>query len=221
MVGSLEGLQLASALDRLRPGGLPISRQPISRQEVDEVTVRSMSMARIGLAVWLLAAAAPALAQNQSSAATPPATPTQSFREWALDCLVPKSGEGAGKRICFIHHEVRNKDDARLISARVVVRRAGPQQKLMLIIQLPPNTTQLSGIMTTIDVNKPRPVTIQGCLPKFCYGAVEMTPDLQAEVKAGSLMTLSFAARDRGAQQISVPLAGITAALAALQKTGS
>jgi len=186
------------------------------------VTVCSMSMARTGLAVWLLAAAAPALAQNQSPTATPPAaTPTQSFRGWALDCLVPKSGEGAGKRVCFIHHEVHNKDDARLIAARVVVRRAGPQQKLMLIIQLPPNTTQLSGIMATIDVNKPRPVAIQGCLPNFCYGAAEMTPDLEGEAKGGSQMTLSFAARDRGAQQISVPLAGITAALAALQKTGS
>jgi invasion protein IalB len=184
-----------------------------------------MNAARIGIGGLLLAAimtAGPALAQNPPQpGATPGATPTQSFKDWALDCLVPKTGEGAGKRVCFIHHEVHNHDDAKLISARVVIRRAGPQQKLMLIIQLPPNTTQASGILTTVDVNKPRPVAIQGCLPKFCYGAVEITPDLEAEARAGSQIVLGFAAKDKGPQQISVPLAGITAALVALQKTGS
>jgi invasion protein IalB len=181
-----------------------------------------MSAARIGVAGLLLAAALagrPALAQNQPQPGA--AAPTQSFKDWALDCLVPKTGEGAGKRVCFIHHEVHNHDDAKLIAARVVVRRAGPQQKLMLIIQLPPNTTQASGIMATVDINKPRPLAIQGCLPRFCYGAVEMTPDLEAEAKAGTQMVLAFAAKDKGPQQIAVPLTGITAALAALQKTGS
>jgi invasion protein IalB len=64
-------------------------------------------------------------------------------------------------------------------------------------------------------------VAIQACLPKFCYGAIEMTNDLQGEAKAGQQMNLVFTAKDKGSQQVPVPLAGITAALVALAKSGS
>jgi invasion protein IalB len=147
--------------------------------------------------------------------------PSQTFKSWVLDCIVPKTGEGAGKQVCFIHYEAHGKTDATGIAARVVVRRSGPDRKLALIVQLPPNSVQASGMTMAIDANKAYPVAIQTCLPKFCYGALEMTNDLQGEAKAGQQMNLSFTAKDKGVQQIVVPLAGITAALTALVKTGS
>lgn len=161
----------------------------------------------------------PIAAQSQSAPAG--SVPSQTFKSWALDCLVPKTGEGAGKQVCFIHYEAHGKTDATAITARVVVRRAGPDRKLALIVQLPPNSVQASGITLGIDANKAYPVAIQACLPKFCYGAIEMTTDLQGEAKAGQQMNLGFTAKDKGAQQVPVPLAGITAALAALIKTGA
>src|SRR5579859_5707141 len=43
-----------------------------------------------------------AAAQTGTSAAkpAPAAGQTQTFKSWALDCLVPKTGPGAGKRAC-------------------------------------------------------------------------------------------------------------------------
>lgn len=163
----------------------------------------------------------PMAARSQGAPVPAGAVPTQTFKAWALDCLVPKTGEGAGTQVCFIHHEARSKTDATAIAARVVVRRAGADRKLALIVQLPPNSVQASGVKVAIDANKVYPMAIQTCLPKFCYGAIEMTPDLQGEAKAGQQLNLSFAAIDKGPQEVVVPLAGITAALGALQKAGS
>ena len=52
-------------------------------------------------------------------------------------------------------------------------------------------------------------------------GATEMTADLQTAAKAGQQMLLGFSVADKGPQQVPVPLSGITAALAALERTGS
>jgi invasion protein IalB len=169
----------------------------------------------------LVAVGLPATGFGQAAPVPGATTPTQTYKSWALDCVVPKTGEGAGKQVCFIHHEARSKTDATMIAARVVVRRAGPDKKLALIVQLPPNSVQASGISVAIDGNKAHPMAIQACLPKFCYGAIEMTNDLEGEAKAGQQMTLTFSAKDKGSQQVPVPLAGITAALGALAKTGS
>jgi invasion protein IalB len=173
------------------------------------------------LMIGLAAVSLPALADAQTVPVPGATIPTQTYKSWALDCIVPKSGEGAGKQVCFIHHEARSKTDATAITARIVVRRAGPDKKLALIVQLPPNSVQASGVSVGIDANKVYPMAIQACLPKFCYGAIEMSTDLQGEAKAGQQMNLVFSAKDKGSQQVQVPLAGITAALAALAKTGS
>ena len=172
------------------------------------------------------------VAAQTSGAATPqpPAPfPTQTFKSWSLDCLVPKSGTSGttagettgGKRICFIHHEARAAADPKLVAARTVIRHSGPDRKLLLIVELPPNTLQTDGISAVVDVAPARPIPISGCIPKFCYGAIELAPDLAAAVKAGQQMKLSFTARDKGPQTVPVPLSGITAALAALERTGS
>ncbi|HEX3065992.1 MAG TPA: hypothetical protein VHQ39_10950, partial [Dongiaceae bacterium] len=97
------------------------------------------------LILGLAAVSLPAVAHGQGApvpgASVPSGTvPTQTYKSWALDCLVPKSGEGAGKQVCFIHHEARSSTDATAIMARIVVRRAGPDKKLALIVQLPPNS---------------------------------------------------------------------------------
>jgi len=166
-----------------------------------------------------------AMAQTSTSAAQPAAAPapgqTQTFRAWALDCLVPKTGPGAGKRACFIHYEARDKTDPKQITARAVIRYGGNPRKLNLIFQLPPNTVQAAGISLTVDVGKPLTTPIQACLAKFCYGAVDLSPDLEAQAKAGQQLMLGFTAKDKGPQQVPVPLYGITAALQALDKTGS
>ncbi len=173
------------------------------------------------LTAGLLATTLSSATQGQTVPVPGGTIPTQTYKSWALDCIIPKSGEGAGKQVCFIHHEARSQTDATAIMARVVVRRAGPEKKLALIVQLPPNSVQASGVSVGVDANKPYPMAIQACLPKFCYGAIEMTNDLQGEAKAGQQMNLVFSAKDKGSQQVPVPLSGITAALAALAKTGS
>ena len=180
-----------------------------------------MRVAIFGVLLGVALAGLPPVAQSQSATAPAGTVPTQTFKSWSLDCLVPKTGEGAGKLVCFIHHEAHGAAGATAIAARVVVRRAGADRKLALIVQLPPNSVQASGITVVIDANKAHPMAIQACLPKFCYGAIEMGTDLQAEAKAGQQMNLGFTAKDKGPQQVPVPLAGITAALAALAKSGS
>jgi len=165
----------------------------------------------------------PAIAQT--GAAQPVAAPmvgqTQTFRSWALDCLVPKTGPGAGKRACFIHYEAHDKTDPKQIAARAVIRYGGNPRKLTLILELPPNTTQASGISLTVDLAKPVAVPIQACMAKFCYGATDLSADLETQAKAGQQLMLGFTAKDKGAQQVPIPLYGITAALDALNKTGS
>jgi|SRR5690348_3268259 invasion protein IalB len=186
------------------------------------------------VAVGLLLAGLPVITSGDSAAQTggaaapqsPTPFPTQTFKSWSLDCLVPKSGTSAsgttaGKPICFIHHEARATADPKLVAARAVIRHSGPDRKLLLIVELPPNTLQTDGISAVVDVAPARPIPISGCIPKFCYGAIELTPDLAAAVKAGQQMKLSFTARDKGPQTVPVPLSGITAALAALESTGS
>jgi invasion protein IalB len=165
----------------------------------------------------------PALAQTGGVTAPKPVAPgqTQTFRSWALDCLVPKTGPGAGKRACFIHYEAHDKTDPKQIAARAVIRYGGNPRKLILILQLPPNTVQAPGISLAVDLGKPVATSIQACLPKFCYGAVDLSPDLETQAKAGQQLMLGFTARDKGPQQVPVPLYGITAALDALAKTGS
>jgi invasion protein IalB len=152
---------------------------------------------------------------------SPPPFPTQTFKSWALDCLVPKNGVTIGKRVCFIHHEAKAPADPKLVAARTVIRHSGPDRKLFLIVELPPNTLQTDGISAVVDLAPARSIPIAGCIPKFCYGAIALTPDLESAAKAGQQMKLTFTARDKGSQTVPVPLSGITAALAALELTGS
>ena len=172
------------------------------------------------LFVALMLSPASVLGQGNTAPAPAGATPTQTYKDWSLDCVVPMTGASAGKRVCFIHHEARSKTDATLIAARVVIRWAETGHKLMLIVQLPPNTVQGSGFTIAIDTGKPEAVTIQACLPRFCYGAAELTPVLQAAAKVGAQLTLGFTAKGSGTQQVPVSLAGLTAALAGLEKVG-
>jgi invasion protein IalB len=102
-----------------------------------------------------------------------------------------------------------------------VIRYGGNPRKLNLIFQLPPNTVQASGITLTVDVGKPVTTPIQACLTKFCYSAMDLSANLESQAKAGQQLVLSFTAKDKGPQQVPVPLYGITAALQALDKTGS
>ncbi|HKF61962.1 MAG TPA: invasion associated locus B family protein [Dongiaceae bacterium] len=155
------------------------------------------------------------------TAATPPAFPTQTFKSWALDCLVPKAGPSAGKRVCFIHHEARPPTDPKHVAARAVIRHTGPDRKLVLIVELPPNTVQASGASAAIDTSPPVAIPLAGCIQQFCYGALELTPALQNAIKVGQQMTLGFTPKDYAKQSVAVPLAGVTAALAALEQTGS
>jgi invasion protein IalB len=179
----------------------------------------------IALVSVLMFVASRGMAQTSGAgSAAPPAGPsfqTQTFKSWSLDCLMPKNGAGAGKRVCFIHYEARDKANPAQIAARAVVRYGGNPRKPTLIVELPPNTVQTSGISFVVDLGKPHAAAIQSCMPKFCYGSYDLTPDLEAEAKAGQQMMLSFTAKDKGAQQVPVPLYGITAALDALDKTGS
>jgi invasion protein IalB len=164
------------------------------------------------------------LAAQTGNSATPQAAapfPTQTFKSWALDCIVPKSGTTTGKRVCFIHHEAKALADPKLVAARTVIRHSSTDRKLLLIVELPPNTLQTDGISVVVDIAPARPIPISGCIPKFCYGAIELTPDLEAAAKAGQQMKLTFTARDKGPQTVPVPLSGITAALEALERTGS
>jgi invasion protein IalB len=147
--------------------------------------------------------------------------PSQAFKSWALDCLIPKTGSNAGTRVCFIHHEAKAPADPKLIAARAVIRHAGAEHKLMLIVELPPNTVQASGATVAIDGGTPELVPIAGCIPQFCYGALELTPALQTTIKVGHDMAIGFTPKDHPALTVGVPLAGVTAALAALEQTGS
>lgn len=174
--------------------------------------------------VFLLAAvliSSGTMAQTGTGAAQPVPGKTQTFKSWALDCLMPKTGPGAGKRACFIHYEAHDKTDPKQIAARAVIRYGGNPRRLILIFQLPPNTVQVPGISLAVDLGKPVSTSIQACLPKFCYGAMDLSPDLEAQAKAGQQLMLGFTAKDKGPQQVPVPLYGITAALDALAKTGS
>ena len=155
------------------------------------------------------------------TAGTPPAFPTQTFKSWALDCLVPKAGPNAGKRVCFIHHEARPPADPKHVAARAVIRHTGPDRKLLLIVELPPTTVQASGASAAIDTSPPVAIPLAGCIQQFCYGALELTLALQNAIKVGQQMTLGFTPKDYPKQSVVVPLAGVTAALAALEQTGS
>jgi invasion protein IalB len=161
------------------------------------------------------------MAAAQTATGTPPAAPfpTQTFKSWALDCLIPKTGATTGKRVCFIHHEAG--PDAKHVAARAVVRYTDPDRKLVLIIELPPNTVQGNGASAIVDTAPPLAIPLAGCIKQFCYGALELTPALQTSLKMGHQMSLGFTAQDLGPQTVAVPLAGITAALAALAQTGS
>lgn len=172
------------------------------------------------LAAVLLLASGGAAAMAQTGTAPAP-FPTQVFKSWALDCLIPKSGSNAGTRVCFIHHEARAPADPKLVAARAVIRRAGPERTLSLILQLPPNTVQANGATVAIDGGTPWPLAINGCIPQFCYGYLALTPALQDALKIGHDMAVGFTPKDHAAVIIPVPLAGVTAALAALEQTGS
>jgi invasion protein IalB len=160
-------------------------------------------------------------AASAQTAGTPPVFPTQTFKSWALDCLLPKAGPSAGKRVCFIHHEARPPADPKHVAARAVIRHTGPDRKLVLIVELPPNTVQASGASAAIDTSPPMAIPLAGCIEQFCYGALELTPALQNAIKVGQQMTLGFTPKDYAKQSVVVPLAGVTAALAALEQTGS
>ena len=52
--------------------------------------------------------------------------PSQVYKSWAFDCLVPKTGSNAGTRVCFIHHEARVRPDPKLVAARAVIATPAP-----------------------------------------------------------------------------------------------
>ena len=91
----------------------------------------------------------------------------------------------------------------------------------MLIVELPPNTVKAGGATVAIDGRSPEPIPIAGCIPQFCYGALELTPALQSALKIGHEMAVGFTPKDHPSLTVPVPLAGVTAALAALEQTGS
>src|SRR5579871_3432891 len=92
------------------------------------------------LSAGLLAASLPAAVHGQSAPVPGATIPTQTYKDWALDCIIPTTGEGAGKQVCFIDQEAGSENDAAASSVRVVVRRADHDKNRGLIVEDPPNT---------------------------------------------------------------------------------
>ena len=106
------------------------------------------------------------------------------------------------------------------------LRRLGPLHSTLVGLRVSARSgaapETLHDIATVaIDGGTPESVAIAGCIPQFCYGALELTPALQTALKVGHDMAVGFTPKDHPPVTVPVPLAGVTAALAALEQTGS
>lgn len=154
-----------------------------------------------------------------AAAFSPPAASApedgQKFKDWSARCEIPK---GANRERCYIFQRlVTRKDDDYLPVLHVLVGYITADGRPGLFATVPLGVSLPQGLKLSVDNGEAVSFGYSHCNNQGCLGALALSDDLIARMKAGKQALITF---HSGAQQpvtISVSLQGFTAGFNALR----
>ena len=157
----------------------------------------------------VLAACVAASAQEAAPAPQQPA--------WATVCVAPSRSAAAA---CFLERQmalrITGNDTAPLaMSLRLDV--AAPGQAPVMSIRLPFGLDLAAGVRVAVDAGPPGAVAFATCEPNGCVARTTLTPEQVEAMKAGLELKLAFSTSDGRTLSATIPLAGFTAAMTAIE----
>ncbi len=164
-----------------------------------------------GITAWALITGAAALA--------PPAAFSledgQEFKDWSARCETPK---GAEQERCYIFQRlVTKKDDGYLPVLHVLVGYITADGKPGLFATVPLGVSLPQGLQIRVDGGEPIRFGYSHCNNQGCLGALALSDDLIAKMKAGKEAMITFHAGTEQPVSIRVSLKGFTAGFNALR----
>lgn len=158
------------------------------------------------LGLTLLDAAPPAEAAPENG---------QKFKDWSARCETP---QGSGEERCFIFQRlVTRKDEKFLPVLHVLVGYITEDGSPGLFATVPLGVSLPQGLEIKIDDGEPVSFGYSHCSNQGCLGALALSPELIASMKAGKQAMITFHAGTQQPVSIGVSLQGFTAGFNALR----
>ena len=146
----------------------------------------------------------PVVTQETKSA---PDSLSEAYGPWVLNCGAELTG-------CHVVQALfRAKDKARLVQVTVLASsESNPTQMMRALVPL--GATLSEGVVVEIDAAAPQTVVFQACWPRGCIAEFPLTPELEADLRAGETLAVSVQGADTGRTiRFELALAGFGAAL--------
>ena len=160
---------------------------------------KAQHVRRFGAAAALAVAAlsSPALAQDAAAPAS----------LWNKICATDSSSK---KELCVVNQEI--KADTGQFIASVAIRQVTGEEKMSLVVAVPPGLMIQPGIRVQVDQSKPYELKYGICFTNACYADLEINADVVKAMKGGNKLTISAVTPAAKAANFPISLAGFTKA---------
>jgi invasion protein IalB len=130
------------------------------------------------------------------------------FGNWGGRCNTGPAGE----ELCHVFVDVRTGEER----TRAVYFGIGkqPAQGYISLTIVPLGTLLTRGVAFKVDEQAPFKIDLQTCLPGGCQSTIGMNAEIVQQLKAGNNLVVEITDIQQGPIQLSISLAGMTAAIA-------
>ncbi len=139
----------------------------------------------------------------------------QKFKDWSARCETPK---GLDREQCYIFQRLVTKKDEKLLPVlHVLVGYITADGNPGLFATVPLGVSLPQGLQIKVDKYEPVAFGYSHCNNQGCLGALALSDDLIAKMKAGRQAIITFHAGSQQPVSVGVSLRGFTAGFNALR----
>lgn len=149
----------------------------------------------------------PAMAQDADQLPGGASSLAESYGDWTVGCRIVTSDD-ASRRVCAMSQRQVNDGGQQVLAVELMPSQDG----LAGVMVMPFGLAVTRPVSLRVDEGEPLPATFSTCLPAGCLVPIEAGSETLAAMRSGSVLTFASQTVDGTALELSVSLAGFTAA---------
>jgi invasion protein IalB len=144
-------------------------------------------------------------AMSVPAAAQDTAAPSESL--WNKICATDPA---TSKEMCVVNQEIKAETGQFIASA--AIRQVTGEEKISLVVAVPPGLMIQPGIRVQVDQSKPYELKYGICFTNACYAELEINPKIVKAMKGGSKLIITAVTPQAKAASFPMSLVGFTKA---------